>query len=133
MHVRRFGGCVVLEELGWVLGKLMHVHDMGDRAKLVQIGEHAIAAHVRLQIEQEPDRGARERHNVEDSLDALDQVECIRGDAQGAEIEQRPDHAADTEGDRDANARADQQVGSRDPGQALPVLACDGNTNGLSI
>jgi len=67
------GGARTLAEDGFgVLGQLVHVHDVGQRAEFVKQFQRAVPFHAHFKREEEKNRAADEQNGVERGVNALE-------------------------------------------------------------
>jgi hypothetical protein len=121
-HRRALGGLVGgLERVG-VLGQLVHVHQVPERAQLLHGGEDLGALGAALHREQEEDGGAQQHHVVHGGLahlDELGQPEARVGVAVLQSGHHREQAAAQDERHHGHAQRAQLVVGAGDPLAAL--------------
>src|SRR6185503_2611772 len=108
-----------------VLGELVHVDDVRDRAQLADRGEGPAPLDPGLEGQEEEDARADEHDVVDPGLQELDELEDL--DRLVGAVQR--DHGAHEAGgdDRHQGGHADTQTqdGSGDPGRSLPRLAGD--------
>ena len=89
-----------------VLGELVHVDDVRDRAQLADGGQRAAALDARLEGHQEEDAGAHQHHVVDAGLEDLDELEDLERLAGGGAPTARRRQAADDHDEEDADEQA---------------------------
>ncbi len=82
----RFGddavACPLAEQRAGILGELMHVDDVGNRAKNVQVAQRPASLDAVFERDGEEQRRAGEHRDVHRRIDALEKAEHLVADLQ---------------------------------------------------